>query len=253
MGPEAIVALRRVCGLPVAQPGVVGAQVLQAVKARAGIVLHLLDDRKCAPDDRPDFGPVRGIPNAAVRIVALRETFYSGNKDVVKESARILKNEMINQIFDAPHGMATGGVRKSISKSVLALLSRDELRPHLPRFFGALAHPNGGTLSTSMDILVSFGDEVVNKLESLIDSETDNVRYNALWTCQRILRAGHGSPELETRVRAELKSIKDAFDARAAKAKEAGDTAAWTKDLKRSGWAGKLLKEMDQEKNDKQK
>jgi hypothetical protein len=118
---------------------------------------------------------------------------------VVAEAAKEFKEELIEQVFDAPHGMGTAGVRKGIAPKILANLSRDQIRPYLPRFLEALHRPGGGTMQGSMIILASFTEDVLYQVELLAENEDLKVRENALRTLHMMALKEDASPDVVAR------------------------------------------------------
>jgi hypothetical protein len=164
-------------------------------------------------------------PHASVRRNVLDRTFL-GNDEAAKKAVKTYTKELIDQIFTIPHSMATRGKRIGMANIAIARLSKDELRPFLPRFFGALSDSGGSTLSGCMIILASFGEEVRPKLETMLDDKNEKLRNNALETLQQMAMTQNVPPETVTLVCSRLKEAK------------ASDKGA------RGEWAKKLLKKL---------
>jgi len=147
-----------------------------------------------------------GDPNSYVRRAILDRTFQSGDKATVAKTAQAYKSVLIQQVFDAPHGMATPGDRSKLAKTVVDQLAKEDILPSLPRFLDALKQPGGGTAHGSMAILASLGGEVVDELKVLAADKDQTVRINALETLLRIALSDAGSPELIAFVKHGLES-----------------------------------------------
>jgi hypothetical protein len=162
-------------------------------------------------------------PAAAGRRVVLERTFLAKDVALKNQSAKTFTKELVDQVFTAPHGMALQGKRTTLGEVVAETLSKDEVRPYLPRFFEALSNPTGDTLSGSMNVLAAFSEETQAKLKELTEDKNENVRYNALETLQRIVLKGKATPELKPWVVTRLQEV------------------TTSKDSKRVAWAKKLL------------
>jgi Family of unknown function (DUF6288)/HEAT repeats len=167
-------------------------------------------------------------PNTTVRRAALDGTLTSKDKAKKKKAIQTYKNEMINQVFDAPHGMWTSGWRGLMANGVLKELSKEDIRPSLPRFFESLNLHRGDQLKGTMAIIASFGEEVRPKLEALTKDKDQTVRCNALETLQMIVLQGNRSPELIELLKRELSIIMK------------------SEDLERASWAEKLVKALEE-------
>ena len=170
-------------------------------------------------------------PGSYVRGAALGMTFLSKDKAKQADAAKTYKQELIDQLFDAPHGMATGKARFAVAPVLLDQLSKKELRPYLPRFFKGLEDSTGGTLTGSMLILVSFGDEVRGKLEVLTRDKNETVRCNALETLQQMAMKNDASPKLVKRVIAGLKPLMTSDN------------------INRAAWARRLMLQIEAQKS----
>lgn len=126
-------------------------------------------------------------PSSTVRRSVLDATLEAKNAAIREKAVQAYKAEMINQIFDAPHGMWTKSTRYEIALRAIKELSKDDLRPHIPRFLESLSRTDGEQLKGSMAILVSFGEEVRPKLEALAQDKNEIVRKNARMTLQGII------------------------------------------------------------------
>jgi len=167
-------------------------------------------------------------PGSFVRGEALTTTFLSKDKAIQADASKTYKEELVNQLFDAPHGMATGGARAQVAPVILAQLSKDELRPYLPRFFKGLEDPNGGTLTGSMLILATFGgDEVQKKLKALTRDKNVTLSDNALEVLQKMAMKDDAAPKLVSRVMAELKPLRESDN------------------INRSSWARNLMLQLE--------
>jgi Family of unknown function (DUF6288) len=162
-------------------------------------------------------------PAASGRRVVLERTFLAKDKTLKTQAAKTFTKELVDQVFTAPHGMALQGKRATMGEVVAATLSKDEVRPCLPRFFEALSNPSGDTLSGSMNVLAAFSEETQDKLKVLTEDKNENVRYNALETLQMMVLKGKAAPELKPWVVTRLQE------------------ATASKDSKRVAWAKKLL------------
>jgi HEAT repeat protein len=130
-------------------------------------------------------------PSSIVRGNAIKKAF--GSKDPA--SAKMYKDEMIDQVFDAPHGMFTRHTRLEMADRIIAQLSKDDIRPSLPRFFEALRLPGGDEIEGCIAVLESFGDEVRPKLEVLAKDENPIVRYNAYKVLYKLRLRDASKPE----------------------------------------------------------
>lgn len=151
-------------------------------------------------------------PISSVRGGVLNTTFYSKDAEVIKKATQTYKEELINQVFDAPHGMATKFTRGEMAKVAIANLTKDELRPYLPRFFSSLRWPSGSELQGCMAVLVSFGEEVRPKLETLTKDKDPNICFNAIDTLLQI--AGQKpSPEAKELLLRQITAVMPKLDA----------------------------------------
>lgn len=121
-------------------------------------------------------------PDAGSRRSALDASVFSEDKDVFAAAIKDYQKELIDQVFTVPHGMFTRGGRAKVAKIVADNFTKDELRPYLPKFLGALSLSGGSTLQGSQTIIAFFGQENVEKLKTLLEDKNDNVQFNALQT-----------------------------------------------------------------------
>jgi Family of unknown function (DUF6288)/HEAT repeats len=170
-------------------------------------------------------------PSSTVRAKVLDATLSSKDPQVQKASVQTYKTEMIEQIFEAPHGMWTSMTRKQMAELALASLSKDELRPLLPRFFASLSQPYGAQLEGCMAIIISFGDEVRPKLEALATSEDLTLRYNVMDALLQMTPDGKLAPERVAFFKRQLEPLLKMTDE-----KKADIVGKWLKQLESGSW-----------------
>jgi hypothetical protein len=171
-------------------------------------------------------------PHPGVRGRALQASINSPDKAIQGKAVHTFRKEMVEQVFDAPHGGGTDKVRGQMAKRLLEEFPRDELRALLPRFFGSMKYGGGGERNGCMDIIVSFGPDMIPKLKSMVGSKNVNIHRNALEALVRITHDKPGYEDLHDVLFRKLTPItKD-------------------KDRRRSSWAKDLLKKLTVEVED---
>jgi hypothetical protein len=169
-------------------------------------------------------------PAANVRRKYIEATFAAKDQAVKADAFKTYRDESIDQIFTVPYSMFTGGLRKTMGQWAVENLSKEDLRPYVPRFFKALSDPKGNTLRGSQIVLASFGDETGRQLELLMETGDPLVRDHALETLHMMCVKGERSPRRVALVRKRL------------------EAAIASDDSRRAAWAKKLLKELEDKK-----
>jgi hypothetical protein len=179
---------------------------------------------KMNPDERTREKLTRLVlrdASSPMRNLGLKQTIDIKDEAARIEALRTYKDELVAYVFDAPLSMWTRHTRRKVAFK-LKELGRDAIRPHVDRFFEALSHPRGGALDGSIEILAWFGEEVLDKLETLADGKDEAVRVNAIATLARIAATDDVGPGIKTRIIKRLESIATSGDSAPAKAARKG-------------------------------
>lgn len=160
-------------------------------------------------------------PSGSVRRHPQGQTFKLRNAEEREKIMRAFQDAMVDQIFDSPLQMWTGGAPKTVAENLKGL-GKDAIRPYLPRFFTALNDPTGNRLVGASNLIAWFGEEVIDKVEGLTKDENKTIRVNAINILTQMGTEESLPPEVRGRIVTCLEAAKKDLEESVSRAAEQG-------------------------------